>query len=146
MVTVALVEGNYMNRIGLLVGISLLLTGLAACSSGGGSASFNYSGSWAGSIQDSVAGTGSVTASMTQSGTDFVGTWAADFAGTQYDNGGSLYGIINNESVVIDLQPSNSMACPFDVVANRSGSTLSGNYSAYNCSVTVTGTLSITKQ
>jgi hypothetical protein len=135
-----------MSRItSLVVGIVLSIS-LAACGGTGGLGSFNYSGSWAGSMQDSIAGAGTVSASMTQSGSGFVGTWAANFAGTDFDNGGSLQGVVNDNSVVIDLQPSNPSACPFNVVANRSGSTLSGNYAAYNCTVTVTGTLNIQKQ
>jgi hypothetical protein len=127
----------------LVVGIVLSMS-LVACGGTGGSGSFNYSGSWAGSIQDSIAGTGSVTASMTQSGSNLVGTWAATFV--DGNNGGSLVGIINSNSVVIELHPSNPSLCPYNVVANRSGSTLSGNYAAFDCTVTVTGTLNIQKQ
>lgn len=122
---------------GSLLAIVLLL---AACQS----TSFSYSGSWKGSILDSVAGPGTVTVSMTEAGSDIVGTWQAVFSSGS--NGGSLTGVINGSSVVIDLEPSNTSACPYNVVANRSGSTVSGNYSAYNCTGTITGTLSITKQ
>jgi len=123
----------------LLLPTSLVFV-LAACTSGG----FSYTGSWSGTINDSVAGAGTITASLAQSGSTFAGTWQAVFSsGT---NGGSLTGTVNGTSVIVDLEPSSTSACPYNVVASRSGSQLSGNYSAYNCTGTITGTLSITKQ
>jgi len=117
---------------------------LTACVSSGGLAGYNYSGSWAGAIEDSVAGSGSVTVTVTQSGADLAGTWQAVFdSGT---NGGSAIGIVNGSQVVLELQPASATACPYNVVATRSGDTLSGNYSAFSCSISITGTLSITKQ
>lgn len=121
---------------------------LAACSSPSssntpGSPGFNYSGSWSGSIVDSVAGSGSINASMSQSGNTLRGTWSATFA--QGSNGGSLVGEVNGSSVVINLVPSNTSSCPYNVVANRNGSSLAGNYAAYDCSQTVTGSLDIQK-
>lgn len=135
-----------MNKFRLAFFALLAATVLTACgtSTSGGSASYNHSGSWAGTIQDSVAGTGNVTVSMTQSGSDLAGTWQAVFAsGT---NGGTAIGVVNGSQVVLELYPSSASACPFNVVATRSGDTLSGNYSAFNCTGTITGTLSITKQ
>lgn len=127
-----------------LAALALLLTVLSACTSGGGGpAAFDYSGQWTGTIQDSIAGTGTVSASLAQSGNQLGGTWSATFnAG---NNGGSLTGVITGNSVVIELYPSNPSLCPYRVVANRSGSSLTGDYSAFNCSGTITGTLSIHK-
>lgn len=133
-----------MNKLRLALFALLAATVLTACGTSGGSVSYNYGGSWAGTIQDSVAGTGSVTMSMTQSGTDLAGTWQAVFAaGT---NGGTAVGVVNGSQVVLELYPSDVSACPYNVVATRNGDTLSGNYSAFNCTATVTGTLSVTKQ
>lgn len=125
----------------LVIALSTLL---AACgSSGGGSASFDYSGTWTGTIQDSVAGQGNVTLTMTQNGDDLAGTWESTFA--EGTNGGSAVGVVNGNEVVLELHPSQATACPYNVVATRSGDTLSGNYSAFNCTANVTGTLTISK-
>lgn len=125
----------------LFVSLAFVTVLVAGCSSSG---SFSYTGNWAGNINDSVAGAGTMTASLTQSGSTFVGTWQAVFSSGS--NGGSLTGTINGSSVVVDLEPSNASACPYNVVAQRAGSQISGNYSAYNCTGTITGTLTITKQ
>lgn len=133
-----------MKRLGSILLIASILVGLSACTSGGAPSGFNYGGQWSGTIQDSQAGNGTITATLTQSGTDIGGTWEATFAsGT---NGGSAVGTINGSQVVFELQPSLALACPYRVVAHRSGSTLSGNYAAFNCSGTITGTLTITKK
>lgn len=125
----------------ILVTLALLL---AACGSNtSGSASFDHSGTWTGTIEDSVAGTGSATVTLTQSGSDLAGTWQAIFS--EGSNGGSAVGVVNGSEVVLELYPSETSACPYNVVATRSGSTLSGNYSAFNCTASVTGTLTISK-
>lgn len=126
------------------VALVFLAALLGACSPSGGSIGFNYSGQWQGPIQDSFAGTGSVTATLTQSGNNLAGTWQASFIdGT---NGGSAVGVVNGNQVVIELWPSNVLLCPYNVVANRSGSTISGNYAAFDCTASITGTLQLTKQ
>lgn len=114
---------------------------LAACQS---SAGFSYGGSWVGTINDSVAGRGTMTVSMSQFGSQVKGSWTATYASSAA--GGSLTGTVSGTSVVMSLVPSNSSLCPYNAVTNLVGSTLSGNYTAYNCSKTITGTLTITKQ
>lgn len=132
-----------MKRFILATVLVFVAVGLTACSSGGGPAPFNYGGQWSGTIQDSVAGSGTITATLTQSGSSIGGTWQATFlAGV---NGGSAVGVINGSQVALELHPSDAMACPYNVVAHRTGSTLSGNYSAFNCTGTITGTVTISK-
>ena len=123
----------------------LLVATIVACGNGGGATAFNHSGSWTGVINDSVAGTGSVTVSISQSGNTLLGTWQATFDAGGV-NSGSLEGIIRANDVVIELYPSQAMACPYRIVAQRSGSTLSGTYVAFNCSIEISGSLSVTKQ
>jgi hypothetical protein len=118
---------------------------MVACGDAGGGASRSLSGNWSGNVNDSVAGRGTVTLSISQSGNSFVGTWQAVFA--EGVNSGSLQGFAQSDSsVVIQLHPSNPSACPYNVVANWSGNALSGNYSAFNCSQNVSGTLNLQKQ
>ena len=113
---------------------------LAACAPG---SSFNYSGQWTGTIQDSLGGPGTISASIAQSGRNLTGTWSATF--NSGNSGGSLTGVVTGNSVVVELEPSNRENCPFRLVANRSGNTMSGDYSAFDCTRTVTGTISLTK-
>ena len=133
-------------RFVLLVLVSVLAVVLTSCggSATGGGSSFSYSGTWVGTIADSVAGPGTVTATMSQSGSNLVGTWQSTFAAGS--NGGTLAGQVRTNDVLIELYPSNPMYCPYAVVGNRSGGTLSGTYAAFNCSMVITGTLNITKQ
>lgn len=136
-----------MIRAALVNGVvwSTLVVGLSACSAGGGGLGlFGYGGSWSGTIQDSVAGSGTIQVTLTQSGTVVVGTWGASFVSS--DNGGSPVGIVNGNEVVLELTPSNVYACPYDVVATRSGSTLTGTYSAFDCTGTITGRLTVVKE
>lgn len=132
----------------LRFGAILLLVGLflAGCSSGGGSqAAFTYSGSWKGTIRDNLAGNASLSASMSQSGRDIRGTWSSTY-GDGTINSGELIGEIDGNTVVVNLLPSNPATCPFVAVLSRSGDTLSGDYAAYNCTVAISGTISVTKQ
>lgn len=137
-------NGDGVKRFGAIVVVLGMMLALTACTSGTGPIAFNYGGQWSGTIQDSLAGNGIVSATLTQSGSDIGGTWQATFAGG--GNGGTAVGAINGSQVILELYPSNVSACPYRVVANRSGSTLSGNYAAFNCTGTITGTLTITKQ
>ena len=136
----------HVRRLALLALLMILALVLASCggSSAGGGSSFTYSGTWVGTIVDSVAGPGTVTATMSQSGSNLVGTWQSTFA--DGSNGGTLAGLIRTNDVIIELYPSNPMYCPYAVVGNRSGATLSGTYAAFNCTMVITGTLNISKQ
>jgi hypothetical protein len=128
-----------------LGGVVLVLTVLlAACGGGsGGGGAFDYGGTWAGSIQDSLAGPGTASLTMTQSGSNLAGTWQATFS--TGNNGGSLVGVVNGNEVVLELHPSNPSFCPYNVVAQRSGSTLAGTYAAFNCVEAVTGSVTVSK-
>lgn len=134
-----------MKRIGIVVLFAGLLTVLTACGStgGGGPSGFSYGGQWSGTIQDSVAGPGTVTVTLTQSSSTLSGTWQAAF--TAGSNGGSAVGTINGNQVVLELHPASVLVCPYRAILNRSGNTLSGNYTAFNCLDSVTGTVTITK-
>ena len=134
------------NRL-VLLALTLMLAGvLAACGgSGSGPTAFGYSGTWSGTLNDSIGGAGTVTATMSQSGSELVGTWQATFAAGG-SNSGTLQGLIRTNDVLIELYPSDPTTCPFALVAQRSGSTLSGTYVAFACTVSVSGTMSITKQ
>jgi hypothetical protein len=44
------------------------------------------------------------------------------------------------------LTPSVPTTCPFNLTATLSGTTMSGTYAAYNCTVAESGTFTATKQ
>ena len=125
----------------ILVSAALVVT---ACGSPSAPLPFSYSGTWAGSMVDSFAGNGTTTLTVSQSGSDIVGTWQAIFAAG--NNGGTLAGTISGNDVLVELYPSDPTACPYAVVAQRSGTTLSGTYAAYSCTQAITGTVSVVKQ
>lgn len=130
-----------MKRFSVFVGLFALLA-LSACS---GMGEYNYSGSYVGTVNDSAAGAGTMNISISQSEDRLAGTWQASFS-TSGSNGGSLLGIVDGDSLILELYPSVPTACPFNAVVNRNGDTLSGSYSAFNCSVTGTGTVEVQKQ
>lgn len=132
-----------MKRFGVLVLVVGLILGLSACTSGGGPVGFNYGGQWSGTIQDSLAGPGTVSTTFTQSGSDVGGTWQASFSAGS--NGGTAVGLINGSQLILELYPSNPLTCPYRLVAQRAGNTISGNYAAFNCLDVVTGTFALTK-
>lgn len=132
-------------RVRVWLAVAVTSVAVSACSSGsGGFGAFSYGGTWSGTIQDSVAGNGTIRVALTQAGTTLVGTWSASFVGS--DNGGSLVGLVNGDQVVLELNPSNVYACPYDVVATRSGSTMAGTYAAFDCTGTITGRLTVAKE
>lgn len=121
----------------LLALIVVLL--LAGCSSVP-----NYSGQWVGTVNDTRAGLGQGNLTISQSGSQLSGTWQIGFGGGV--NSGYLEGTVNGSSVNVQLYPSNPAACPFNVIATRSGDTLVGNYAAFNCTGSISGTLTVMRQ
>ncbi|MCA1790263.1 MAG: hypothetical protein LC667_10505 [Thioalkalivibrio sp.] len=109
-----------------------------------GTAPFDYAGTWSGTMVDSFAGTGTTTITMSQTGSNLVGTWQATFP--SLDSGGSLTGVVNEDEVAFELLPADSAACPFSGVAQRTGLTLTGTYEAFDCAEAITGTVTVTKQ
>jgi len=135
-----------LQRSAAIAGLFLLAVVLSACTSSEPSTTpFSYSGTWAGSINDSLGGPGTISTTMSQSGSNLVGTWQAAFSGGG-NNGGTLAGTINGQEVLIELYPSDPSSCPFAVVGQRSGTTISGTYAAYNCTIAITGSVNVTKQ
>ncbi len=81
---------------------------------------------------------------LAQSGSQLSGSWQISFS--SQSNSGSLQGVVSGNSVSARLLPSRVGACPYTLTATRSGNTLSGNYSAFNCTAALSGTLTGTKQ
>ena len=105
-------------RVTLTKGISLAslilaLAMVAACDSPT-SPSGPLEGTWTGPIQSSLSGVGSARVTLSQSGSDVMGTWGATFpANPAANDGGAAAGSVSGSSVTIVLSPTNPGLCPY---------------------------------
>ncbi len=104
----------------------------------------SLSGTWRGTAQDNIGGSGTFEVTLAQTGSNISGTWLIAFPSS--DNGGSLSGTISGSSLSATLSPSNPNSCPFNLTATVSGTVLSGTYASFNCIIAITGSFSATKQ
>ena len=108
-------------------------------------------GGFGGTMQDSLAGSGTLTMTIIQDGENLKGTWASVFAAPANDNQGILTGTIQNPSaphpsISMLLQPANTASCPLQVTATLlTPVEMTGTYAAMNCSRAETGTLDVTR-
>ncbi len=116
---------------------------LAACSTGGGSTAYDYSGAWTGTREDSRGFLATETVTLTQDGSDVGGTWQS--VSSEGTFGGTVLGVVNGNEVVIEFFPSQVNLCPFRAVLTRNGDTLSGTYAAFNCTASLSGTITISR-
>jgi hypothetical protein len=125
----------------LVLVVGMLLTSCGP--SDESTASYDFAGTWTGVVQDNQADAGTVTAVLAQNGNELTGNWQIVFEDRTV--GGTATGVVSGNEVVFDLVPSQANTCPYNVVVTRSGDTLSGTYSAVDCSANVTGTISVSK-
>jgi hypothetical protein len=131
--------------------LALALT-MASCSSDGP----DLSGTWAGEIHDSVAGTGTLRVTVTQNGENLSGTWAITFPEAGIDAAGSLSGRVDNDGLRLMLTPEEPIfPLSLEVTLTRKGDNrILGTYDApcpdrigdgVGCSGAVTGHFEITR-
>jgi len=135
--------------LGLVVLAVLLSVSIACGDSPTSPSAASISGTWSGSITDSVAGPGAVRVSFGQSGTSLSGTWSSTFfQNPSNNNAGTLSGNVNGSSVSALLTPTVPGNCPFQVTATANGSQtqMSGSYAAVSCSISVSGGLNLNKE
>lgn len=130
-----------------ILAVILTLLTLVACSNpgGGGTTTFNYSGEWVGTVDDYAVGKGEAKVSMTQVGMDVFGNWVLTKDGVIM-NSGDATGVVNGDDVALELRPSDPTTCPYNVLVTRSGNTLSGTYTAFNCTVALGGSINLIKK
>jgi hypothetical protein len=117
---------------------SLLALGLVLSSACGSSTSptvstVNLSGTYSGTITDSINGAGTLHLVLAQAGSSITGTFQSVYpAGT---SSGSVSGAANGLNVTALLTPSVPTLCPFNVVAIPSnfGVQLDGTAVAFDC-------------
>jgi len=107
----------------------------------------NVEGVWKGTIQDSIAGTGSLVVSLAQNGgTGLYGGWSVTFSRSQFNLIGSIVGVVDATSVTLLLTPGGS-ACPLVMRWTLNGSAAAtGTYGAASgCSLTPNGTVTLSR-
>jgi hypothetical protein len=75
------------------------------------------------------------------------GTWTGlTNLSNNESGGGTLTGSTNASSVSLTLTPTVTTNCPFTVTATQTGNQLTGTFASFNCTVAITGSVSLTKQ
>ena len=127
-----------------LLGVLACVIGLAVVGCGGDDEEDNLSGNYRGTIQDSLAGTGTITATLAQNDSMVTGTFQISFpAGT---SGGSIAGTRDGDAFTFILTPSQPQACPLNVTVTVDGDEIQGTYAAFNCPEVETGSFTLTRQ
>lgn len=110
-------------------------------------AQFNVSGDWAGSMSDALLGASTVSFALTQTGDSVTGTWATVYADTTKDIGGSVVGNVVGSTLTMLLKPASPPTCqygPFQFTATESSATtLAGTFSAVQCPIADSGSISV---
>ena len=105
----------------------------------------SLSGTWTGSATSTLTSVvGSVRATMTQVGSSLSGTWSVNYpsVGT---NSGTLGGTVTGSAVSVTLYPANPARCAQSMTATLRGSSLRGTWSTINCTVSASGSVSLTR-
>lgn len=123
---------------------SVLVAGALAGCGGGGDDVINVAGNWIGTSTATVNGvqaTGSGSLSISQSGDKLTGV-------SKGDNGsaGTIDGTISGNILSGNVYPSNPNNCPSKFVLTVTDNKMTGTVVTYNCTVTIAGTLTLTKQ
>jgi hypothetical protein len=128
----------------IVLAVTLALLG---CS--GGDDEPNLTGTWTGTVQDSLAGTGTALFTFSQTGTNVNGTWQFTFQNPVNNSGGTLSGTAGDPEIALTLFAAQSQTCSFTVAANFDDDDddhFTGTYSAFNCTILSNGSLDITRQ
>jgi hypothetical protein len=125
-------------RVRILIGILACLAGAACGSSPTSPSDASISGTWSG-----PSGSQFVTVTFNQNGGSLQGTWST----SPVINGGQLTGSKTGAGVQMTLSPSNPQNCPYTITATLSTATaMSGTYASFNCTVAISGSISLNKQ
>jgi hypothetical protein len=134
--------------------VVLIILSLAAtinCSSSPSSPSTpNMTGTWVGTETDTVAGVGSLQATVSQSGTTLSGTYSLTFSNGIFSNSGALNGTVNGLNVSMTATPTSTTICPATNTAtlNDAATQITGTYAVVSgCTLSrQMGSFTATKQ
>jgi hypothetical protein len=117
----------------LLLGLLLFLV---SCSSL--QADTTYDGQWSIEFTDFRGGYGQGGMFLSQSGTQISGSWQV---GTNVgSSSGSIQGSASGNNIALEFYSPNPVECPSSINAIRTGNTLEGTYSLFNCRIPGSGT------
>jgi hypothetical protein len=132
------------------IGLVMIWVALGGCDGDDEPHDANVAGTFRGTIQDSIAGPGTLTVTLAQDDSDLRGTYQTTFADPRNNSAGSVEGEVQGNAVTLTATPSVTpfvpTACPFNVTAIVNGDQISGTYAAFNCTVAVSGSLTLTRQ
>ncbi|HEY6358288.1 MAG TPA: hypothetical protein VIX35_08580 [Vicinamibacterales bacterium] len=124
--------------------VLLILTTVLAMSCGTTSPSTPLTGTWAGTLTDSVYGAGTFTSTITEVGTNLTGSYTDTFPKIVIS--GSVEGTVNGSGVTLTITPSAPLICPVTETGtlNSTNTSVSGTYASLStCTATqTTGTFS----
>ena len=107
----------------------------------------DLTGTWTGTIQDSLSGTGTALFTFSQTGRNVSGTWQFAFPNPANNNDGTLSGTAGDPAIALTLFTEQSRACSFTVVANfEDDDNFTGTYTAFDCARPQSGSLDIHRQ
>jgi hypothetical protein len=128
-------------RWGIVLALTLALLG---CSGGDEP---TLTGTWTGTIQDSLAGTGTALFTFSQTGSNVSGTWQFTFSNPANNAVGTLSGTAGNPAIALTLSAAQAQACSFTVVANFDDDDhVTGTYTTFNCTLSQSGSLDVHRQ
>src|SRR5712692_9305322 len=107
--------GTPWRRYGWSIVLALALA-LLGC---GGQGERDLTGTWTGTLQDSVAGVGTILFTFSQTDAAVTGTWQSTFADPTNNNGGTLSGTAGDPAIALVLSTSRPQACSFIVAGSR---------------------------
>ena len=127
-------------------GVLVLVVVLLSCSSDNDPKPLT--GTWTGTLQDSLAGRGVLVLNISQVNRQLTGTWQSTFSDARNNNGGTLSGTGPGQDLMITMvwstvQPG---ACSFTVSAmldNNDEDHFTGTYTPLNCAQPASGSLDV---
>jgi hypothetical protein len=127
-------------------GCLVLALALAIVGCGGGDDNLNLTGTWAGTVQDNIAGRGTILFTFSQTDSQVAGTWNIAFGPTN-TIGGNLSGSVSDHAITLSLSAQQLQGCSFAVGANGDGDNhFTGTYIPSNCTGIGGGTLDVNRQ
>jgi hypothetical protein len=126
----------------------------AACDNHTTEPSGTFTGTWSGTINDSVSGLGTARLILTQTGAGVTGTFTTTYPNTALNRAGTASGTATGATAAIFLTPSAVTVCSASLTLSGTmgasvtltASKMTGTYSALGCTTATSGTLDLTLQ
>jgi hypothetical protein len=135
---------HYLNRVVVQLVVLVWVVGLMLVGCGSDDAEDDVSGNYRGTIQDSLVGSGTITATLAEDDGRVTGTFQTSFP--QGNGGGNVSGSRTDNALTLTVIPTVATVCPVNVTATIDGDEIRGTYAAFSCSVAETGNFTMTLQ